>query len=581
MQPNRDEHDRAASGIPKAIDSHPDALWPPTVPVIHRSALPRFLPRPQQPVPRPAAARAESDRPTLRLPPADPEAYAQLDAPAGHAPQPHPAPAMAAHLPQMAPASAESQPMAELPPAPGTARRPNAGVSSARFTVAGPHGRVDVAVPVDATLTELLPMIVSVAHDNGRESQGSAGWVLQRLGEPPLDPSRTVLALGIRDGDVIRVQPAYAPVPEAVFDDVLDAVATASRERGPTWSSADTRRFSLGLSIAALSLGVVLAAAAGPPWVPSALAAGAMAVIFTAAAAVLSRAFGRTRAGCASAVAALPYSALAGALGVAGTRPLTHLTAASAVVGCAAVIVVAVLAALAVGEHTPQFTGVAVAAAMGLLAGSVCLYGGVAPGSVAVVVLGVSVAATSLLPGLAFRIARVPLPTIPTGVSDLRAQPTPSSGREAQGRAALGDHYLTAFVAASTAIAAICQVPLAFRGPWSVAVAVVASAVLLLRSRLFVRRTQRMCCLIAGAAGLFAVIAAMAVHHADWRVPLLLPLAAAALTCLTPQGERGAHRFSPVFGRAADIIEGVLTLSLLPLCATAAGLLDFVRSLAS
>jgi type VII secretion integral membrane protein EccD len=264
---------------------------------------------------------------------------------------------------------------------------------------------------------------------------------------------------------------------------------------------------------------------------------------------------------------------------VAAPDSLAHLTAASAVVGCALVIVVAVLGALGVGGRAPQFTGVGAAAAVGLIAGLVCLYGGVAALAVAASVLGVTVAIMPLLPGLAFRIARVPLPPIPTGASDLRAQPARSSGRDAMARAILGDQYLTALVGASAAVAAACEIPLAIHGGWSLVLAVVASTVLLLRGRLFVRRIQRMCCLTVGAAGLTAAIAAVGYHQAGIRLILLLPLAAAAVTAVAVRGDGTGFRASPALGRAADILDGLLTLSLLPLCAAAIGLFGLVRSL--
>jgi type VII secretion integral membrane protein EccD len=571
------EHD--ASGTELAARIATQAMWPPAVPVIERSVLPRFGPQ-AQPAAAPNAGSADelSEPPSVpwatpvdRGSPASPRSTAGIATePAGSA---RPAVAqLAAPAPPPAPA-----PPLPLPPTDG--HPANAVAALARVTVIGPRGRVDVAVPVEVTVAELLPTILSLANHTGRDGHSGAGWVLQRLGERPLDTSMTVAALGIRDGDVLRLQPAHAPMPEAVFDDVLDAVATASRERGPAWSPADTRRFSLGLAVAALSFGGGLVAAAGPPWAPPALAAAAVATILTAAAAILSRAFGHSGAGMVLAVAALPYAALSGALGVAAPDSLAHLTAASAVVGCALVIVVAVLGALGVGGRAPQFTGVGAAAAVGLIAGLVCLYGGVAALAVAASVLGVTVAIMPLLPGLAFRIARVPLPPIPTGASDLRAQPARSSGRDAMARAILGDQYLTALVGASAAVAAACEIPLAIHGGWSLVLAVVASTVLLLRGRLFVRRAQRMCCLTVGAAGLTAAIAAVGYHQAGIRLMLLLPLAAAAVTAVAVRGDRTAFRTSPALGRAADILDGLLTLSLLPLCAAAIGLFGLVRSL--
>ncbi len=52
------------------------------------------------------------------------------------------------------------------------------------------------------------------------------GWVLQKLDDAPFDPASTPSQSGLRDGDLIYLRPRMAQIPDMVFDDVPDVVAT-------------------------------------------------------------------------------------------------------------------------------------------------------------------------------------------------------------------------------------------------------------------------------------------------------------------------------------------------------------------
>src|SRR6185437_10796508 len=75
-----------------------------------------------------------------------------------------------------------------------------------RVTITSRRGRVDLALPVDTILAELLPTILSLTGDH--RPDGNSGWVLQRFGGAPFDTAKTVAALGLRDGDVLQLVPA-------------------------------------------------------------------------------------------------------------------------------------------------------------------------------------------------------------------------------------------------------------------------------------------------------------------------------------------------------------------------------------
>src|ERR1700761_8333799 len=95
-----------------------------------------------------------------------------------------------------------------------------------RLTVCGPARSVELAVPVHVPLIDLLPALLGHLGENladaGLEHEG---WVLQRLGDPPLREELSVAALGLRDGDVVYLRPRADQLPPLDFDDLIDGVA--------------------------------------------------------------------------------------------------------------------------------------------------------------------------------------------------------------------------------------------------------------------------------------------------------------------------------------------------------------------
>ena len=445
-----------------------------------------------------------------------------------------------------------------------------------RVTIASPRGRLDIALPVDAMLAELLPTILSLAGDLGPDR--STGWVLQRLGSAPLDTARTVAALGIRDGEVLQLFPAHAPLPEAVFDDILDAVATASRERADRWSWSDTRRFAIAVVVGVLGSGAVLLVAAGPQLKAAAVVTGCFAVALVVVATVTSRAYGDSGLATALAWSALPYAALTGPFAVE-PHNAWPLTAEVVILGAAGVVLAAVLGALGVGGRTPPFSGAVVGALAALLAGVACFYGDASAAGSAAVAVGVMMAVMPLVPALAFRLARIPLPAMPTGASDLRAD-GPPAGRALTVAAGLGDRHLTALVGAIAAVSIGCALPLAGYGGWGLVLAGVTGVVLLLRARLFVGRVQRLWCLGAGVWCLLAVAVGFAARNSDQALIALSSLVVVASVALAVAARPADQRPSPVAARFADIAEVVLVISMLPLCGAVLDLYGALRSLA-
>ncbi|MEV4089178.1 EsaB/YukD family protein, partial [Nonomuraea fuscirosea] len=116
------------------------------------------------------------------------------------------------------------------------------GTDLCRVTVVTPRGFLDLGLPPDIPLGNLLPTLLRIAGEGLAEAGlAHGGWVLQRLGAPPFDPDATLSELAVHDGELLHLRPRGHELPEAVFDDVADAVATGVLERTGRWQPAATR----------------------------------------------------------------------------------------------------------------------------------------------------------------------------------------------------------------------------------------------------------------------------------------------------------------------------------------------------
>ncbi|HVQ92352.1 MAG TPA: type VII secretion integral membrane protein EccD [Mycobacteriales bacterium] len=459
----------------------------------------------------------------------------------------------------------------------GTPAAPNGGLRA--VSVAGPHGRVDLSLPADAALAELLPALLRFCQQNPAVDPGyPSGWTLQRLGRPPFDPSLSVAALGIRDGEVLHLRPRSLPVPLPVYDDVLDALADTAGGSPRRWGPGAVRGTGLAAAAGLSGCGLVALAAAGPPWRTPALLAGLVAVTLLGAAAALGRAIGDSLAAAVLGWVAVGYAGLAGLLGLAGNRPLAGLGSAQLLLGSAAVLAATAAVAAALGTGGPGLAGAAVTAATGALAAGMCV-AGAPPAGAAALVAAVLLAANPLLPQAALRLAGLPLPAVPTGPADLRGGPGGPVPPATIGRARGADRYLTSLLAATAVVAAAATIPLSAAGGSAPPLALCAAGLLLLRARLYLGLAQRLWLLAAGLAGPLIVAGHAAAGAApDRRTLLLVPLAAAAGVALAAALGAGRRR-SPYAVRLADLTDIALTVALLPLSAAVLGVYGRLRGL--
>lgn len=435
-----------------------------------------------------------------------------------------------------------------------------------RLVVVAPGGaQAEVAVPAGVPLCDLLPPLLRRAGgdlaDAGLEH---GGWVLQRLGEPPLDEERTPLSLGLRDGDVVTLRPRDDALPEMDFDDLVDGISTGIRARPDRWHPGMTRRLMLGFMLAALTAGwpvLLLPGAAAP----RAVAAGALAALLVLASGVVARPFADPTAGLLLGLAALPYAGLLGALAAGGPHPETP--AAPHLLGAGAAVFIAAVPGIALHPTArPLFaaaSGLGLAAAVGALPALAGLDGSGA----AAVLLTVALALGPAVPLLAFRMARLRTTALPTGAEDLSEEIDPVRAVPLLRRVTVTDRFMTALFCTLGTVCALCFGPLVHAPGWAPATLVaLACAALLLRSRVLRGAWQRMAAIVPATVGLVLLTTELA-RHLSPALRLFLELGGlSVVAALFLAGARFMPRMRPLpyWGRAADIGETATALAVLP-----------------
>lgn len=461
---------------------------------------------------------------------------------------------------------------------------PTTGADLCRITIVGPSRRLDVSLPADMPFAEILPTILPHAgQDLANAGLGHGGWVLQRLDEAPFDLGSTPAQAGLKDGELLHLRPGMSQLREPSFDDVADVVATGVNDKADRWRPEYTRRFTLGTAAVALLSGTVPLLISGPPWrVPSVIAA-AISLLLVIAAVTLSRAVGDSSAGAVLGYVSLPYAFLSGALIPAQSTALGHLGAPHLLAGFGAVVLIATVAGFAIADGLPIFLGIAFAALMGVVGAEIVFaFDGVTAAGGAAVMIAVTLAFTPLIPTLAFRMARVMLPPVPTSAEDLRSDKLLVDGGQVLRRTARADRFVTGLGTGTAIVCLAGQLPLALAGGWAGPLTCAVTALtLLLRSRIFRGRTQRLWFLCSGMAGFVMLLvgAALVATDQNTQIAVLAPLVVGSLALVAVGTWLPGNRPSPFWARAADILEVLAIITLVTLAPGVMGLYGHIRGL--
>lgn len=439
-------------------------------------------------------------------------------------------------------------------------------VAPRRVTVVAPHARLDVSLPIQSTVAELLPQLVRLLATNADRADraGGVGWELRRFGGPPLDGAVTVSGAGVRDGEVLYLDTVDRRATPMLFDDVVDAIASAAADRPGVWRAAASRKVGGGVAALAFTAVAVAVGFSGLAASTVALLSGILALILLLASGALSRAFGERGIGAAVAAGGVPAAMIGGLAAIGGLGTAMELTASRLALAGAAATLYTAVAAVVVAEQ--RFAAAAVAAAVASLGALADLLTASSPASVAAVTCCVAVVASPALPMLALRLGRLPLPGVPTDMEAFRGDERPTLGPEVVADTEAAERILTGLLCGLAVIVAGCAGILLWSGGrWAWALAGLAGVALLLRARAYVGVGQRAALLLAGAASVLGLTArASLAGGPGTRLLLAGLLLVTGVVCGTYAFRAAAKTPSPYWGRLLDVVEFLALLSLVP-----------------
>ncbi|WP_063628050.1 type VII secretion integral membrane protein EccD [Actinospica robiniae] len=451
-----------------------------------------------------------------------------------------------------------------------------------RITVVAPDVRVDVALPEDVPLAELLPDILRMA-DQWQNEGAHSGFAMARLDGGELDTGLSLSAQGVRNGDLLYLRAATETLPPPVYDDVVDAIVRSVADDKRMWSAPHFRRLGLIGGSMMLAVGAwVLWTSADPHGMPAAVAA-ILAVLLTVSGGVCSRSYKDHVGGAVLGGCAVPYAFLAG-LGVLSLSQTAGLGRSHFLVACAAVLVVAVIGGVVQEEHDEVYLAAGIAGTIGALTAAVGLATHADPVKLAAGAGTVAVAAIGFLPGLAMRLVRFPMPqlidgapqvgpggqqqraTLPAGNDD------PVDTEAMARRTRRGHELLTGLVAACALVTVVCALTLSFTtlhsggGAWAQGMAGILGLVLVSRARLL-RRTPQVTALIGGGVItetillVGATLQLSATARQTWYFAVVL---AVGLLLLLVGYALPGRSLSPRWARTVDMLDALLLASVIP-----------------
>jgi type VII secretion integral membrane protein EccD len=447
-----------------------------------------------------------------------------------------------------------------------------------RVTIVAPNVRVDLALPVEVPLVHLLPTLLRYAGTDA-DSTAGGGWSLARLGQAPFNPERSLSQLQVRDGELLYLQQRDAAAPEAVFDDVVDAIAT-SQQRAGVWQPANGRHFGLVTGIVTLTGGLAGLVLSGPPLrLPGIGALLCFVVLILAATAAAQNR--NPRVSLVLALFGVLYAGAGGLLVLAGENRITQLGVAQVLVAGTAATVAAALAGLAVRRHGAAMLAVGAGGAGLALGAELSLLTGLSPSASAAVIAVLALAVLPSLPITAFRLARLPTPSIPTGPRDVREDEdsidTGAALRRSDRAATLLAAMIGGFAVVEAGAAFVIGVAGGFAG---LLLAGVLTALLWSRARAFHLRWQRLPLLGGGLLGLAGVVIGAAVTLTG---PARIATVAALIGIVASASfiralESAQRRGSPVWARTVDLLEVALMVAVVPLTAWLCQLFTWMQS---
>jgi type VII secretion integral membrane protein EccD len=451
--------------------------------------------------------------------------------------------------------------------------------SYCRVVVIAPATRVDLALPADVALIDLLPMLLQYAGETGEDGgSGHGGWKLVRVGHGELDGGRTLRSLDVTDGEVLRLVPREERSVAPVFDDIVDAIATTRRDR----INARSVNPGLGAAVIVTTMAVVAVTlyvrgvTRFKVSTADAYISGGIALALLGLATAIAQGYRNRIVATATAASAIPLTVVCGVNAVPGAPGHWGV-----LVGSSIALVYSLVAMLALGTGTVVFAATATTSLFVAISALIAGLGHLEAIRVVAGCVAVALAALAVLPRLAVRLARLPLTIVPTTSEDLQESDEVGDVDDVTARARLAGEYLTGTQIGCAATIGFCAMVLGVHlGVLAVALAATAVVAMALRARSVASLGARIALIGSGVLG--GLVAAVVIINGGREgdgLALLgveLGLAALALIVTTAHDRR---RASPPTMRLVDFFEAGVVIAVLPLAVGVMGLYDLLRHL--
>ena len=334
--------------------------------------------------------------------------------------------------------------------------------------------------------------------------------------------------------------------------------------------------------VVVLAAGLMMLWLGGPAMVRATVAT-ALAVVLLTAAGLVSRAVRDPQTGTLLAVAAAAYAATAGWLGAEAIAPHSAPAVRIALASLAALVTLAA-GLSAVADSGLIFVGALTFAAGVAVPALLAAAGPVTQQEAAACGLVLSMVVTLMLPPAAFRLGGLALPLLPGKPDQLSDNIDPEPYRVVVDRGTAGLSYLAALSIGVGTAQTLLGAALVFPGrTWPMILALVAAALLSMRARHLTAMVARWAMMVPAAALVVFVLIRYATDQEDLvRAAVLAPaVAAIAGALLAAAATLPGRRLRPYWGRAVDILEIVIAVSLIPVLGGVLEVYQAVRAWAS
>jgi type VII secretion integral membrane protein EccD len=442
------------------------------------------------------------------------------------------------------------------------------------------HGRssaVDLALPNQLKLGEMLPCLVELVDERPIEADGGAfeRWRLSRFDGSHLDESVTLPENGVRDGDVLMLT-VEAPTTTPRFMDSVRYVASASAvaDTDSGWS----RRMAAFAFLWSAGCGATILAWPGHASATNrAVIAVIVAIASTAAAIVAERVEGESQSSLTLGVTAAAFGAVAGYLMVPGGPAPPNFVLAAAICSAAS----ATLLHLSSCGST-SYTAIATFSVMTAIGAAAAAMWPVPRVTVGALLAAASVAMLSCAAKLSILLSGLS-PRMPSAIDEHGDDETVPADVGAY-RAECGHRTLTgllaglAFSAASGAVL-VAAGPHRYSGWSGIAFTGVVSLVLISRAcqqRGAARSTAILVAALVSITAALMLVTFAVPSHAPSVCLIVIGLGAGAL-CLA-RADLGSG-LSPFARRSIDVVDYVAIAAVVPLACWVGDVFGFVRGL--